>query len=103
MSNPFASPDFSQPVAAMSGKMRLKRIGVLSVGIFAGAAGAMMGLFAGGLVFLFSLAGNAAAVANQGPGANLGFGFGGIVFPVFRACILWCDGVYRRHAECCHL
>lgn len=55
MSNPFASPEFSQPAAAMSGQMRLKRIGVLSVGVFAGAAGALMGLFAGGLVFLFPL------------------------------------------------
>jgi hypothetical protein len=97
MSNPFASPEFSQPAAAMSGQMRLKRIGVLSVGVFAGAAGALMGLFAGGLVFLVSLAGNAAAIGNQGPAPNLGFGLGGVVFlffaPVFYGVMGFIGGM----------
>lgn len=95
MSNPFAMPESSLQSTPLRGTVRLKRVGVLSSGIFMGAAGAVLGLIAGGLAFLFSL-----GVASQfGSPQNalgagmlvillpLGYGIGGFIAGVIYALI----------------
>jgi len=68
MSNPFESPQFHS--AELTGRtIRLKRVTVLSAGIFGAAAGAGMGLIVGALVLLMALAG---ALENPGGGAAPG-------------------------------
>ena len=67
-------------------KVRLRKVGVLSVAKIFGALYAALGLFAGGLMSLFGLAGFAAGSSEGGPGGvmSLVFGVGAIVFlPIF--------------------
>lgn len=85
MSNPFESPG-SSDLAASPGRMRLRRVGVLSVAMFGGAAGVIMGLFAGGMMFLVSAVGvgfSGQAGANA-PVAAVGMGLGMLIMaPLF--------------------
>ncbi len=89
MSNPFASPESIEQNLGNSNRSitRLKRVGVVSSGILMGAGGAVMGLLAGGIFFLISLAGvGAAANAGNGPdpaAAFIGMGVGAIfILPI---------------------
>ncbi len=89
MSNPFASPESTEQNFGNSNRSitRLKRVGVVSSGILMGAGGAVMGLLAGGIFFLISLAGvGAAANAGNGPdpaAAFIGMGVGAIfILPI---------------------
>ena len=78
--NPFEAPTY---VDAGTGRrmLRLKRIGVLSSGLFGAAAGVLMGLIAGGFIFLVSLAGVGAGGGNaQNVGAVMGMGAGALIF-----------------------
>lgn len=68
MSNPFESPQFNSPVA-VDRTIRLKRLGVVSSGIFGGAAGAGFGLIVGTIVMLAAMAG---ALENPGGGPAQG-------------------------------
>lgn len=82
MSNPFQSPEYAEVSAART-RLKLKRVGVVSVGLFGAAAGVLMGLIAGGFLLLMSLVGIGAG-GNQNPGAALGIGVGVMIMaPVF--------------------
>ena len=79
--------------------LRLRRVGVLSAGIFAGAAGVLMGLFAGTFMLLFSLVGFAAqaGAGGGGPRANVPFAAVGVgmmfLAPVFYGIMAFLGGV----------
>jgi hypothetical protein len=85
MSNPYEAVGQETAVAGTA-TMKLKRVGVMSCGLYGAAAGAIMGLFAGGFVFLISLAGMGAGggVGGGGAGQNaamaMGMGVGMMLF-----------------------
>lgn len=61
MSNPFEVSNYSDNPAGGQRTLRLRRIGVMSVGMFGAAAGAIGGMIAGAMFFLISLVGVGAA------------------------------------------
>lgn len=78
--------------------VRLRRVGILSVGIFCGAAGALMGLLAGGMMFLVSLAGiGVGNVPGGGPNPMaifVGMGIGAvIVLPIIYGIMGFIGGI----------
>jgi hypothetical protein len=77
VANPFESDDYSESMV-QSGlhSVRLKRVGILSMGLFCGVTGALMGLLGGAMMFVFSLAAGAGV---RGPGVMLGVGAGALI------------------------
>lgn len=76
--------------------MRLRRIGVLSLGMILASIYAILGLIIGGFISLFSLLGAAGAAANGLNTEAFGalFGVGAIVLiPLFYAIIGFVGGV----------
>lgn len=77
MSNPFQTPEASglstMPTRSV---MKLKRVGVLSAGLFGAAAGFLLGLIGGVVVFFFALVGVGAGNAGA---AEIGMALGMIV------------------------
>lgn len=65
--------------------MIIKSMGVLSVGKFSGAMGAILGLLVGGIFSLFSVLGAAFGMANgQSGAAGMLFGVGAVIIaPIF--------------------
>lgn len=96
MSNPFAMPEFQSETAPARTTMRLKRVGVFSSGLFMGAGGACVGLIAGGVLFLVSLAGVGAAPGNANQaGTMIGMGVGMIFLaPIFYGIGGFIAGVF---------
>lgn len=74
MSDPFSAPS-NVSVAGPQGAMRLRRVGVLSCGIFSGAAGVLIGLIAS-LFFAFFAALGVGLGGARGPGVMEGAGAG---------------------------
>lgn len=95
--NPFEAPGHLS-VSGDRRMLRLKRIGILSSGIFGAAAGALFGLPAGGFFFLLSLVGvggmnmqDAGPLVSMGAGAiilaPLMYGFMGFIGGLINAVI----------------
>ncbi len=78
MSNPFETPQFSGAPAGET-RMRLRRVGVVSVAMFGGAAGLLAGLLVRGIIFLFSMLGVGVGPNGQNVAPLIGFGIGTIV------------------------
>jgi len=76
MSNPFEVTSYSEGAAGAQ-TLRLRRVGVLSVGMFGGAAGVIMGLVVGAFFLLLTMVGIGA-----GGGQNVGAPLAGGVFMV---------------------
>lgn len=97
MSNPFAASEF-QPSTMTRTTVRLKRVGVMSAGIFMGTASALLGLLMGGFIFLLSLVG----IGAGGPGgpanpaaALIGLGFAAVIaLPVFYGIAGFIGGAF---------
>lgn len=74
--------------------MKIKSVGVLSAGLVVGALYAVLGLIAGGILTLMSLAGIAAAGGGRDAGAALLFGGGAIVIlPLLYGTVGFIGGI----------
>lgn len=95
MSDPFVAPSQENSFGGPRRRWQLKRIGPVSAGLFAGAAGAIMGLFAGIVLALFTGIGAAGVQGNpQGMNAVVGLGaFGIVVLPLFYGIMGFIGGV----------
>lgn len=96
MSDPFAPPQSANSFSTSRNRFRLRRVGVLSVGMFTAAAGVLGGLFVGLFVLMFSAVGVGVA-GGQGapnPGALVGMGAGAIiVVPLMYGILGFIGGV----------
>jgi hypothetical protein len=94
MSNPFAYTETAVPAMPVgSSTVRLKRVGVISSAVFMAAAGAVGGLIAGAMLFMFSLVGAGVGGARPG-GGELAMGAGLVVFlPVIYAIFGFIAGI----------
>ena len=93
MSNPFESPG---TIVDREGRtfFKLKRIGVLSTGLFGGAAGLIFGLLAG--LFMLVLFGVSSVFGNNGPNAanQIGAGLGmAVMLPIMYGVFGFIGGV----------
>lgn len=84
MSNPFQTPEFTDSTSTRA-SVRLRRVGVLSVGLFGAAAGVLMGLIAGTMMLMMSLVGMGLGNGNNpNAAATLGVGLGMLIgAPIF--------------------
>jgi hypothetical protein len=74
--------------------VKIKRIGILSAGLMLGALYAVLGLIAGGILTMMSLAGFAAAGGGQDAVGALIFGGGAIIIlPLFYGTMGFIGGI----------
>lgn len=93
MSNPFETPQFSGAPGAEV-RMRLRRVGVVSVAMFGGAAGVLAGLMIGAVFFLLSLLGVGASSNGQNVTPLVGLGVSAIVFaPIIYGVVGFVGGL----------
>jgi hypothetical protein len=96
MSNPYESPEFGQNRPVARRQMRLKRVGVLSLGLFFAAYGALVGLFVGMMMALMSAIGlGAGGMQNdEAAAAMIGMGLGALIFgPIMYGIMGFIGGV----------
>ena len=94
MSDPFSAPGAPDAFGAPRNRLRLRRVGVFSVGLFSGAAGVIVGLSGGFFIMLVGAVGAAGAQGGQNAGALLGMGAGAMIMgPLFYGIAGFLGGV----------
>lgn len=94
MSDPFAAPSEETSFGQPRRRWRLRRLSPVSVGLFTGAAGAIVGLLAGLVVLLISGLGISTTQGAQSAGAAMGMGaLSLIMLPLFYGVTGFIGGV----------
>ena len=82
MSNPFEVSSYSENLSGAR-TLRLRKVGVMSVGMFGGAAGVITGLFAGAVLFVITMVGFGAGGGQNVGGPLAGGAFMIVFLPIF--------------------